>query len=139
LPPEDASSTQSLSDRSPESTARVLVVDDCDVARQLVRDVVGLAGAVVVGEAQDGLAAVAAVATLMPDVVVMDWQMPRMDGITATAIIRDRWPEIEVIGHSSNSSDQVVAAFRDAGAHAFISKADPAGMMVRLRGFRRVR
>ena len=46
----------------------------------------------------------------------MDWQMPRMDGVTATATIRDRWPAIAVIGLSASTNAEVAQAYMGAGS-----------------------
>ncbi len=48
-------------------------------------------------EAPDGYAAIVAAVALEPDVVIMGWQMPDLDGLAATAAIRDRCPGVEVI------------------------------------------
>ena len=69
-------------------STRVLVVDDHPVVRGgLVGWLDAQPDLTVVGEASDGLEALAMVASLAPDVVLMDLRMPRMDGVTATA----RW------------------------------------------------
>ena len=112
---------------------RVIVVDDSAELRRVVSSAVVSAGHEVVGEAADGISAIAAVLDLDPDVVVMDWQMPRMDGLTATAAIRDRWPAIAIIGHSIASDAEVARAFLRAGACAFVAKGDPAGLLAELR------
>lgn len=112
---------------------RVLIVDDSDLTRNLVADAAVSLGHEVVGEAADGLSAVAAALELDPDVVVMDWQMPRMDGLTATAAIRDRRPHIAIIGYSTASGAVVADAFMSAGACAFVDKADRAGLLAALR------
>jgi CheY-like chemotaxis protein len=112
---------------------RVLVVDDSDELRQVVVAAIVSTGHQVVGEAADGLSAIAAALELDPDLVVMDWQMPRMDGLSATAAIRDRRPAIAIIGHSITTDADVACAFLRAGACAFVSKGDTAGLLAELR------
>ena len=108
---------------------RILVVDDSDEMRRAVAAVVVATGHEVVGEAADGLAAI----ELDPDLVVMDCMMPRRDGLSATAAIRDRRPAIEIIGHSIATDADIASAFLRAGACAFVRKGDTAGLLAELR------
>jgi CheY-like chemotaxis protein len=55
----------------------------------------------VVGEAADGAEGVELAAALRPDVVLMDWRMPRLDGVKATARIRQQLPEVQVVMFTS--------------------------------------
>ena len=114
-------------------TLRVLIVDDSDVYRSVVADAVRSLGHEVAGEAADGVSGVSAALELDPDIVVMDWQMPRMDGVSATAAIRDRRPAIGIIGHSLFTDEQVVRAFTRAGASAYVPKGDTAGLRAALQ------
>ena len=75
---------------------------------------------------------VAAVA-LDPDVVIMDWQMPDLDGVAATEAIRRRRPAVEVIAYSAADDISVAERFRRAGASAYIDKADTAGLFAELK------
>jgi CheY-like chemotaxis protein len=112
---------------------RVLVVDDSDELRRVVVAAAVSVGHEVVGEVADGLSAIAAALELEPDIVVMDWLMPRLDGLSATAAIRDRRPAIEVIGHSTATDTDLADAFLRAGARAFVRKGDAAGLITELR------
>jgi DNA-binding NarL/FixJ family response regulator len=104
-------------------TIRILLVDDHAMVRRGMRDFLGLHDDLeVVGEASDGLEALAAAAELAPDVVIMDLLMPRMDGIAATAEIKARHPRIEVIALTSVIDEDRVTAALEAGASGFLLK-----------------
>jgi signal transduction histidine kinase/CheY-like chemotaxis protein len=102
---------------------RVLLVDDHAMVRQGLRSLLGnYQDVVVLGEACDGQEAITAVGTLRPNLVVMDVNMPSMDGITATRLIKTRYPHITVIGLSVNSDAQNEAAMLEAGAALLLTK-----------------
>ena len=100
---------------------RVLVVDDQDMVRQGLRLILELAGLTVVGEARDGAAAVAAVAELAPEVVLMDLRMPGMDGIEATRRITAD-SSARVVALTTFDVDQHVVDALGAGAVGFLLK-----------------
>ncbi len=103
----------------------VLVVDDQALIRQAVSDILShAAGITVVGEAVDGLEAVAAATRLSPDVVVMDIRMPRLDGIAATEAICSE-PDLlatKVLILTTFEEDEYIVAALRAGASGFIGK-----------------
>ena len=102
---------------------RVLIVDDHAMVRRGMRDFLGLHDDLeVVGEASDGFAALDEVDALLPDVIVMDLLMPGMDGIAATAEIKQRHPEIEVVAITSFIEEDRIAAAIEAGASGFLLK-----------------
>jgi DNA-binding NarL/FixJ family response regulator len=107
-------------------SVRVLIVDDDALVRAGLRLILSSADDIdVVGEADDGAAAVAAVRQHRPDVVLMDIRMPQMDGITATAALRRLDPAPQVVVLTTFQADeQVVAALR-AGASGFLVKDTP--------------
>lgn len=76
----------------------------------------------VVGEAKDGEEAVALTDILEPTVVVMDINMPRMNGIEATARIKARRPQTIVIGLSVNAESENLKAMQNAGASSLLTK-----------------
>ena len=109
-------------------TLRVLVVDDqllyAEALSVLLReqddlDVVGIAG--------DGRQAIADAAELRPDVVLMDIEMPLMDGITATCWIRQRLPETRVVVITALTGEEHAERALRAGAAACIRKFSAAG------------
>ena len=105
----------------PAAAPRVLLVDDSAAMRTVLRGVLEDAGMVVVGEAVDGLDGIAQAEGLDPEVVLMDWRMPSLDGIGATTRIRQRLPHVQVVMFSHAESEGAELA-RQAGAVAFVPK-----------------
>jgi DNA-binding NarL/FixJ family response regulator len=107
-------------------TVRVLVVDDHPVVRG---GVVGWLAAQpdidVVGEAGDGLAALAGVSEHQPDVVLMDLRMPRMDGVTATGRILAAHPAVRVLVLTTYDTDADIVRAVEAGATGYLLKDTP--------------
>lgn len=102
---------------------RVLLVDDHPMVRQGLRMILGgYDDVIVVVEASNGLEAVSAAADLTPDVILMDINMPVMDGIEATRQIKSMQPSTIVVGLSFNLSSPVQEAVIRAGASIFLSK-----------------
>ncbi len=102
---------------------RVLLVDDHAMVRQGLRTVLdGYADLEVVGEAANGEEAVELAEALDPAVVVMDINMPHMNGIDATAAIKERSPDIIVIGLSVNAQGDNQQAMTAAGASMLLTK-----------------
>ena len=76
----------------------VLVVDDSSAVRDGLQSILRAYPDIeVVGEATDGVEAIAKAEQLQPDVILMDAQMPELDGIAATRQIKERWPAIKVL------------------------------------------
>jgi len=101
---------------------RVLVVDDSPELRDSVKGALERAGLTVVGEAADGVQALAQAAAQRPDVVLMDLRMPRMDGIVATRALRVQQPGTPVVLWTGDGDVQLDGAVREAGAYAGLSK-----------------
>jgi two-component system, NarL family, response regulator LiaR len=102
---------------------RILVVDDHSVVRQGLRMFLSLdPDFEIVGEAEDGTQAVELARRTQPDVVLMDLLMPVMDGIEATAAIRNASPDIEVVALTSVLEDSAVIDAVRAGAIGYLLK-----------------
>jgi DNA-binding NarL/FixJ family response regulator len=102
---------------------RVLLVDDVQIVRQTLRDILGsYPGFEVVGEACNGEEALESVQILKPSVVVMDINMPKLDGIRATSLIKRVYPHIVIVGLSVYANEDTRKAMTAAGATTVISK-----------------
>lgn len=101
---------------------KILIVDDAAFMRMMIKDILTKNGYEVVGEANDGLQAVAKYKELSPDLVTMDITMPEMDGITALKEIRKYDPNAKVIMCSAMGQQAMVIDAIQAGAKDFIVK-----------------
>jgi len=102
---------------------RVLLVDDHAMVRQGLRSALqAYPNIQVVGEAADGEEAVLCAAQIQPAVVVMDINMSKMDGITATRLIKTQHPQIAVLGLSVDLKDYQIYAMQKAGAFEILKK-----------------
>lgn len=102
---------------------RVVVVDDHQIVRDgLVALLGALEGIEVVGTAADGREAIHLVEECRPDVVVMDIQMPALDGIEATRFVTGRHPDVRVVMLTMNEDDDTVLSAMRAGASGYLLK-----------------
>ena len=107
-------------------TIRVLIVDDVPQVRRELRTLLPLLDAIdVVGEAENGQSAIELAAALQPDVILMDVEMPMMDGLVATRLIKQQCPQCRVIILSIHDDEAVRAKARLAGADDFVDKGAP--------------
>ena len=104
---------------------RVLLVDDLAMFRQGLRSALeSYPNIEVVGEAEDGEQAITSATTLQPAVIVMDINMPKMDGITTTQLVKAQHPQVAVVGLSAESGEYQLYAMQKAGAFEVLSKND---------------
>jgi len=115
----------------PNKPIRVLLVDDHRVVREaLAMMLEGEPDLTVIGQAANGRVAVDLVAELAPDVVLMDVNMPILNGIQATRRIRAAFPAVQVIALSVDAEPDRVAAMRTAGVVAYVTKSASASELV---------
>jgi len=108
---------------SAEAPVRVLVADDQKIVREGLVTLMGLLpGIEVVGAAIDGDDAVRQAAALRPDVVLMDLNMPRCNGVEATRRLREEQPGTRVVVLTTYSDDAWVFSALEAGARGFLTK-----------------
>ena len=102
---------------------RILLVDDHALVRQGIRGLLDVQQDFqVVGEAQDGLEAIEYARTLHPDIIVMDVNMPKLNGIEATRRIVQEFPSMAIIGLSVQEDRQVQELMLEAGAVLYLTK-----------------
>ena len=111
-------SSHPMQNRSP----KVLLVDDNDLMRTLLRGILRSESCQVVGEAKNGLIALDLIERVLPDVVFLDVMMPEMDGLEALQNIKEKHPEIRVIMITGNPSVENVQESIQGGASGFIVK-----------------
>ena len=105
------------------SATRVLLVDDESLVRRILKQILeGHSDMELVGEAANGVEAIAAVERLLPDIVVMDIRMPALDGIAAARDIKLKYPDVKIIGLSEYAYGYNTDAMERAGALAVYQK-----------------
>jgi DNA-binding NarL/FixJ family response regulator len=109
----------------------LLIVDDHPGFRSLARRLLAAGGFEVVGEAADGLAAIAAARRLRPDVLLLDVQLPGVDGFEVAARLRDGGAGPAVVLISTRDRADYGPRVDRCGARGFIHKADLSGAAVR--------
>jgi CheY-like chemotaxis protein len=110
---------------------RILLADDHAVVRQGIENMLtNEPDMEVVGSAADGQEAVELTAKLLPDVILMDMSMPKLNGVEATRIIHNEYPEISIIGLSMFEEAERAQAMRDAGAVQYVMKSGAADMLL---------
>ncbi|HET8671132.1 MAG TPA: response regulator transcription factor, partial [Candidatus Saccharimonadales bacterium] len=102
---------------------RVLLVDDHRMVREAIRSLLKSVQSIdVVGEADNGAEAIASIGKLSPQVVVMDINMPKMDGLAATKLVRRHYPNVAVLGLSVTEDSFHKSAMEKAGAFRVMTK-----------------
>lgn len=115
------------------SGLRVLIADDRQQVRQELRAILPLAGNIeVVGEAADGQEAVQLVAALRPQAVLLDLQMPVMDGYQAALEIKAICPSCRVVALTVHGDETARRKASESGVDAFVVKGAPLSILVQV-------
>lgn len=110
----------------PDPLVRVLIADAHSLFREaLVTSLAGQTDLTVVGQARDGLEAVAEAARTEPEVAVLDADLPNCDGVRATKLIRDRLPACRVVVLAAEEDHETLADAIHAGANGYLTKSSP--------------
>jgi two-component system, NarL family, response regulator LiaR len=111
-------------------TIRVLIVDDHEMVREGLAAMLKTApDLTLAGQVSDGDYAVTFCTAQCPDVVLMDLEMPKVDGVTATRRIRERCPHTQIIALTSFSEDDRIQAALEAGVIGYLLKNIPANQL----------
>ena len=112
-----------MTDTPEPTTIRVLIADDQRVVRDGLSMLVALIdGVEVVGAASDGAEAVRLAQACHPDVIMMDLRMPGVDGVTATADLRQRQPAARVLVLTTYADEDAILPALQAGARGYLTK-----------------
>lgn len=110
---------------------RVLVVDDTDHVRTMLVDMLQLDGFEVCGEAANGSEAITAAARLDPDVIIMDYKMPGMNGLEASRTIREERASQPIILYTAYLDTKLEDEAREAGVAICVGKVEGLGRLER--------
>ncbi len=123
--------SQSLQGHSKKKVVRILLVDDHAMIREGIRTLLEHhADFLIVGEGKNGGEALEMTNLVFPDVVVMDVNMPKINGIEATRILTKEHPSVRVIGLSVHEDKQIEKLLLEAGAALYVTKGSVAGQLV---------
>lgn len=112
-------------------TLRVLIVDDMANVRQELHTLLSLSGDIeIVGEAANGLEAIQQVGNLEPDVILLDLEMPVMNGYQAASQLKARFPASRIIALSVHSCEEALQHAFQSGVDAFIVKGTPLDSLI---------
>ena len=103
---------------------RILVAEDDESALEVIAVLLEQDGRyAIAGRAPNGLEAINLAKRVKPDAVVMDIEMPVLDGVEATRQLRERWPNLPIVAISGHDYEERVLEIREAGAEDYVRKA----------------
>jgi two-component system chemotaxis response regulator CheY len=105
-----------------KNPVRVLLVDDNDTTRALLRSILVREQYLIVGEAKNGEQAIEYVERCEPDIICLDIQMPKMDGLEALQKIKEQHPDVAVVMVTGSTERETVQAAIENGAGGYIVK-----------------
>ena len=103
---------------------RILIVDDNAIIRRTLRNIIGFNGWAVCGEAVDGRDAIEKAQALCPDLIVLDFSMPVMNGLEAAHVLHQIMPGVPMILCSLHANDVLQREATTAGVKMVVSKAE---------------
>lgn len=105
---------------------RAVLIEDNDVFREALELLLGLRGEIeIVASEPDGAHAVELCAELSPDVILIDYRLPGLDGVQVARAVRARCPKTAIVGLTAAAGEPEVKAMLDAGAVACVRKDEP--------------
>lgn len=114
---------------TPTTNNRVLVVDDTPSIRALLRQTLPLHGFEIIAEAQHAAEGIELARSEQPDVIVLDCQMPQVNGVEAIKPLKKEAPNARILMYSSNDEHYVRQEALDSGADAYFDKLAPISQM----------
>ncbi len=113
------------------SVLRILIVDDAAEVRRDLKTILALSADLeIIGEAEDGVEAIRLMESLKPDVILMDLEMPNMDGYQATQQVKALRPDCKVVVLSVHDYEEARTAAQKSGVDAFLVKGAPVETIV---------
>lgn len=116
---------------NPNGKARILLADEQSLFREAVKVILsGEEDLIVVGEARDGLQAVAEAERIRPDLALLEADLPHCDGVRATLLIRERVPDCKVVVLADHEDERLLVEALDAGASGYVTKESPLANLI---------
>lgn len=104
---------------------RVMIVDDHDALRRGIRALIETrSNFTVVGEAASGRAAIEEARRCSPDIAVLDYSLPELNGLDLTIVLRREFPRLEILIYTMHDRDEIITEILKAGARAYVMKSD---------------
>jgi DNA-binding NarL/FixJ family response regulator len=112
-------------------TRRIFLADDHFAVRRGLRALFeGKPKYEVVGEAVDGFEAINLASELVPDIAILDFSMPQMNGLEVAKFLKRHLPQVRIVMYTRHEEEAVLSRLVEAGVQAYVSKADPVQNLV---------